>query len=415
MNTNRATGNPKIRLWGLMAVTIVCTAASTTTAADWPRFRGPGARGVLHTGKNVGPILSAEQPAWQVPLVGRGASSPVTIAGRVFVTASGPAQDRLHVLCFDTETGRQLWHRQLWATGHTVVNPFSAVAASTPACAADRVIVQYSSNDVACFDFDGNLLWLRGLAYERPLLRNDVGMASSPAIVGQTVVVQADSRGDALVVGLDLNDGSTRWIRNRRKEALWSSPVPYPLDDSRTVVLVQSREALEAIDPQTGNTIASFGHFCDTVPSATWDDETIFLPAAGLYALRMVRPKEAMQELWFADRLSMGNASPAADGGEVYVIRNPGILVCADAESGRITAQIRLGGQFWASPVIVDDYFYAVNYEGTVFVVKRGDRPEKIGEFSWESNILASPAADETGIYLRSDRFLVKLPYPEGN
>ncbi|RMF93112.1 MAG: pyrrolo-quinoline quinone [Planctomycetota bacterium] len=403
----------KVTLWVPAAIAIAAMAASPTSATDWPRFRGPGGRGVLQTGKSVGPILSAEHPSWKVPLVGRGASSPVTIAERVFVTASGPAQDRLHVLCFDSQTGKELWHRQLWATGHTIVNPFSAVAASTPACVADRVVVQYSSNDVACFDFDGNLLWLRGLAFERPLLRNDVGMASSPAIVGETVVIQADSRGDALLVGLDLNDGSTRWIRDRQKEAMWSSPIPYPVDGSKTVVLVQSREALEAIDPRTGKTIANFGHFCDTIPTATWEGETIFLPAAGLYALRAPQGGETMEELWFTERLSMGNASPAADAGRVYVIRNPGILACADAQSGRVTTQIRLGGRFWASPVIVDDYLYAVNYEGTVFVVRLGEKPEKVGEFTWESNILASPAADESGLYLRSDRFLVKLPYPE--
>ena len=50
----------------------------------------------------------------------------------------------------------------------------------------------YSSNDLACMDLDGNLLWYRGLAYDRPKAGNDVGMSSSPVVANGIVVAQVE-------------------------------------------------------------------------------------------------------------------------------------------------------------------------------------------------------------------------------
>src|SRR5262249_4572059 len=89
---------------------VLLLAAVLSFAADWPQFRGPGGTGVspekgLPT--HWGP---SENVRWKIALPGRGVSCPVIAAGRVYVTAcSGYQQRRLHVLCFDETTGRQLW------------------------------------------------------------------------------------------------------------------------------------------------------------------------------------------------------------------------------------------------------------------------------------------------------------------
>ena len=166
------------------------------SGADWRQFRGPDSSGVSGEKKLPTHLGAKENLAWKAPLPGTGPSGPIVVAGRVFVTAAtGPHQERLHLLAFDAATGKLRWHRQLSATGQTVCNPFGGVAIPTPASDGKRVFAFYSSNDLACFDLDGNLLWFRGLAYERPLTRNDVGMGSSPLVVGDTVVVQMEEPG----------------------------------------------------------------------------------------------------------------------------------------------------------------------------------------------------------------------------
>ena len=87
----------------------------TVVAADWLQFRGAGSNSV--TADAAPPQKWSEKEiAWKVPLPGRGPSSPIVVGDRVVVTcSSGVNQDRLHVLCFDTGSGKPLWERQFWA------------------------------------------------------------------------------------------------------------------------------------------------------------------------------------------------------------------------------------------------------------------------------------------------------------
>src|SRR5665213_1602762 len=101
-----------------IAFCLAFIALFTLTGADWTQFRGTDTSGVS-TDTNV-PTSIGENIAWTVELPGRGLSGPIVVGQRVFLTASsGYQQDRLHVLCFDAASGKQLWERQFWATGRT--------------------------------------------------------------------------------------------------------------------------------------------------------------------------------------------------------------------------------------------------------------------------------------------------------
>src|SRR5204863_4591375 len=101
----------------LLSAVALLAAVGLARAGDWPQFRGPGMAGVAdETGlpERWGP---ADNVRWTAALPGRGVSSPVVVGDRVFLTAcSGMNQTRLHVLCFDADSGRKLWERQFWAT-----------------------------------------------------------------------------------------------------------------------------------------------------------------------------------------------------------------------------------------------------------------------------------------------------------
>ena len=96
------------------------------------------------------------------------------------------------------------------------------MADNTPASDGHRVYAFYSSNDLAAFDLDGNLQWFRGLASENPSMRNDVGMASSPLVLGDVVIVQCENQGESFIMGLDTVSGKTVWRRPRDHTAIWS-------------------------------------------------------------------------------------------------------------------------------------------------------------------------------------------------
>lgn len=386
-----------------------CLGWGLAGADDCPGFRGGPATGVLRGGEDIPPVLSPEkQLLWKAQLPGPGPSSPIIVGNKVIVTAAvGYRQDELHVLCFDSKTGRQNWDFRFWATGSTVCNPFGGVAASTPVSDGKHIVALFSSNDLVCLDLDGRPLWFRALGFERPLLRNDVGMASSPVIVDGTVVVQAESLLDAIVCGLDIKTGRTSWLIERPKQALWCTPIAVRAG-SQTVVLLQSRKDFQAISPQTGQTVFAYDHWCDTVSSAAASEGFVALPAAGIHALRLVASPAGFEQLWISDRLRCGNTSPLVWKNKIYLIKEPNIFACADGASGEILKQLRLRGSFWASPLLVGRHIYAVNYEGNVFVLALDEAglPTLAGQWDLESAVLASPGSDGEQLYFRTQRSL---------
>ncbi len=230
--------------------------SSFLLAADWLQFRGGDAGGAAAMA-DLPITWSAETNqhiAWKVPLPGKGVSGPIVVGGKILLTASsGFKQDRLHVLCFDAASGENLWERQFWATGRTLCHPTSAVAAPTPASDGRRVFAFFSSNDLACLDLEGNLLWYRGLSFDYPHAGNDVGMASSPVVVDETVVVQIENQDDSFAAGLDAATGETRWRHDRDPLANWSSPVAVRSNDGKgDLVLVTSSNKTTAYEPRTG-------------------------------------------------------------------------------------------------------------------------------------------------------------------
>lgn len=345
--------------------------------------------------------------------MGKGVSGPIVVGKKVFVTASSGAvvQDRLHVLCFDTESGKQLWHRQFWATGRCFHHPTSANAAPTPASDGERVFAFFSSNDLVCLDLDGNLQWYRGLGYDFPKAGNDVGMSSSPVVAGGAVVVQIENQGDSFAAGLDVLTGETLWREARKPSANWASPALLKDASGKEAVLLQSPGVLTAHEPRTGKQVWKFDAQCSIIPSATAVKDRIFLPAKGLTLLEADASSTSPTMAWESNRLAPGNASPVIVGDQIYVLSKAGVLACGDGKTGEVRWQQRLSGTFWATPVVAGDHLYCVNQEGKCYVVKLSDekpatdpQANELGE-----QVLSSPAVSDNGLFIRTEKHLWKI------
>ena len=116
-----------------------------------------------------------------------------------------------------------------------------------------------------------------------------------------------------------------------------------------------------------------------------------------------------MKPLWYQDRLRSDNCSPVVQGPRAYVVKPPGILMCADTADGKMLWQLRLKGPFWATPVLADGRLYCVNHDGLVQVVELGDEGKLSGTSQIDEAVLASPAIADGAIYLRSNANLWKI------
>ena len=93
-----------------LAMILALTLSLTLSAEEWSQFRGPAGTGISED-KGLPTEWSKDKGIkWKTALPARGVSCPVVFGDRVYITcSSGKRDDRLHVLCFDATTGKQLW------------------------------------------------------------------------------------------------------------------------------------------------------------------------------------------------------------------------------------------------------------------------------------------------------------------
>ncbi|MFM7846271.1 MAG: PQQ-binding-like beta-propeller repeat protein [Planctomycetota bacterium] len=400
------------RFFGLLLIPSLCLASF---GADWAQFRGPGGASYAPQVKLPTTWKEGENVAWKVPLPGRGPASPIVVGKQVIVTCSaGPIQDRLFVVSYDAATGKQQWQRQFWATGRTYSHPDSANAAPTPTSDGQRIYAFFSSNDLICLDLAGNLLWYRGLAYDYPKAGNDVGMSSSPVVVGDTVVVQVENFGDSFAAGLDAATGETRWRLPRKASSNWASPAVLKQPGGRELVLLQSAGILTAHDPRTGDQVWQYEAPCQTIPSVVAVDGRVYIPTNGITALD-IGDSSAPQQAWHVDKLTASGASPMIADGRVYTLNNVGVLVSVDAKTGKDLQQMRIGGRYWATPVIAGQHMYCIDQDGKARILKLADgKAELVGEAEFGEKIQGSPAVADQALFVRSDKHLWKISSSAG-
>lgn len=382
--------------------------------ADWLNFRGPNGSGHAPDIATSPKTLSTETLAWKVALPGRGLGSPIIVGDKVFVTAaSGPEQQQLHVLCFAAKDGAPLWERRFWATGRTMSHSKTNVAAPTPASDGERIYALYSSNDLLCLDLEGNLVWIRGLTLDYPNASNSLGMASSPIVVGDTLVAQIENDSESFAAGFDLLTGINKWKLDRPKSANWTSPTVLEKDGERIVAL-QSGEGVTGLVPATGSAVFQVPGGASTIPSAAAVGDELFIPSNGLTVVKVGASGEQPATIWNQKNQRPGTASPLVVGDKLFLINNAGVITCANRGSGEVVWETRLKGPFSGSPVAgADGLLYIFSESGVGQVIDPSkEKDQVVSEIELGETILSTPSLDDGAVYIRSDGHLWRFGKP---
>ncbi len=395
------------RVPGLLAGIMVLTVTSVTrlSAEDWTQFRG--GQGGVSDEKTLPVEWSATKNLrWKVALPGRGLSSPIIVGKRVFVTAcTGYQQRRLHVLCFDVSDGTKLWERQFLATGSTQCHPTTNMAAPTPVSDGNAVYALFATGDLAALDTEGTLLWYRSLAGDYPDISNQVGLAASPTLWKNVLLLPMENAGESFAAGIDTKTGKNLWKVARPRGINWVSPL-VATQGGQTAAIFQTGEEVSAFDPLTGKVLWQLtDRRVSSVASPTQGEGMIFIPGSEFLALRPGKEGGQPEQLWKSPKLSTGYTSPVYYQGKIYGLTSIG-LGCLDARTGKSLWVERLEKPFWATPVIADGKAYIANEKGLVVVLKLGDQPTILARNEMEDKFLATPAIGAGSLFLRSDKYL---------
>src|SRR5688572_19995379 len=110
----------RLRLMTTPIARIVMTILASSTLAlsnEWPQFRGPGGLGTGKARDLPATWSDEENVVWKAPLPGAGASSPIALGDKLYLTSySGYGRDvetkgdmkdlRLHLVCVSAKDGK---------------------------------------------------------------------------------------------------------------------------------------------------------------------------------------------------------------------------------------------------------------------------------------------------------------------
>ncbi len=391
-------------------------------AEDWPEFRGPTGQG-LSNAKDLPVRWSAtENVAWKVALPGAGWSSPVLVNDRLYITtattAEGTKSLTLNVLCLSARDGKSLWSTEVFhPQDGSSLHRKNGYASPTPIVRDGRLYAHFGHLGTACLNLDGRVLW-RQTSLNYPSMHGNGG---SPALTADSLIFSCDGVTKPEVVALDKNTGEVRWRSPRHND-----PVPKKFSFS-TPLLITHNGRPELISPGAGGTYAydpatgrllwkvSTGNGFSVVPRPVFAHGLLFVNTdydfPKLFAIRPGGEGDvtASHLAWQTGRGAPSTPSALVVGEEVYFVSDAGVATCANAKTGEVLWNERLGGGFSASPVFGDGRIYFQNEEGVGYVVKAGPRFELLAKNELGERTLASYAVADRALFIRTAENLFKI------
>jgi outer membrane protein assembly factor BamB len=464
----------------LIAVFFVVVIAPVMTQSDkptqWPRFRGPNSNPVSDHPNLPLSWSKTENVEWVADVPGAGWSSPVVWGNRVFLTAAtsdkpmkqpalgvdysneylaelrkkGLSQEEINkklyerdrempheiiislmLYCYDLESGKLVWERQLYkgqpAGGRHSKNSF---ASETPTTDGERVYVYLTDYGLFAYDFEGKQSWATPLEFHATT--RDWGTGASAALHKDRLFVLNDNEEQSFVAAFDTRTGKELWrtprtVQPARKTG-WSTPFVWE-NRVRTelvtlgpaVVISYGLDGRELwrLDRMGGVAIQSPFAWHDllfvTSGSGADDNKPIVAVRAG--GTGNITPPDAETKseyvVWY-DRLAGGTylPTPVIYRNALYVLNDKGIFSRRNAETGERTYQARVApvaATFTASPWAYNGHVFALSEEGDTFVVEAGDQFRFVRVNSLDDFSMATPAIAGDRLIIRTQHRLYSI------
>ncbi len=392
--------------------------------SDWPEFRGPAGEGRYEK-----PLPTEWGPdknvAWKQALPGKGWSSPVVAAGKIYLTTAVPVGEKdgkelsLRTLCLDAANGKILWDQEVFQEGAKApaVHGKNSHASPTPLVRDGRVYVHFGHQGTACLDLDGKVIWTNTDLKYAPVHGN----GGSPVLVDDALIFSCDGGSNPFVAALNKADGKLLWKTDRNlgksQTFSFSTPLVITVKDKKQVVSPASNGVC-AYDPATGKEIWRVNYTgYSVIPRPAFSQGLVILSTGFMQAkLLAVRPDgegdvTKTHVAWTLAKNAPHTPSPLVVGDELYLVSDAGTVSCLDPKTGAAHWQKDLGDRlkFSASPIYADGKVYLQSEKGVGVVLKAGKLFEVLAKNDLGEDSLASYAAADGALFIRTEQHLYRI------
>ena len=434
---------------GILVTMIIGLQAEET--ANWPQFRGSGARGVAK-GKGLPTTWSTtENVKWCVPVPGRGWSSPVIWGDKVFLSSAistgkektvkkglyfggneqtpSPNQHRWMIYCFSFESGEKLWEQEANVgkplTPRHIKNNY---APETQVTDGNLIYTYFADQGLFANDLDGELKWKRKMkAYKT---RYNWGSAASPALHDDFIYILNDNEQNSFVEAIDKNTGETSWRRDRNEKSNWSTPFvwenslrteiitigtgktrSYGLDGTLLWELVADMSSITIATPFTAHGLlyVTSGYVGDKHKPIY----AIQPGGKGTINLKKNRPVDK-SIVWRQPNAAPYNPSTLVYKDLLYVLYDFGFLACFNAKTGeeiysKVRVRERQRTPFTASPWAYNNKVFCLSEDGDCFVYKAGRKNELLHINKLDELCMATPGIARGSLFIRTASKLYRI------
>ena len=338
-------------------------------APEWPGFRGADRDGLVR-GVHIATDWSRTAPLelWRRP-IGPGWSS-FAVDGRFIYTQEQRGDEEI-VSSYELSTGAPVWmHRDAARFWESNGGPGPR---GTPTLHGGRVYTFGATGILNALDArDGSVVWSRNAASDTGKRIPDWGFASSPLVVGDSVIVATAG----VLAAYDLAAGTPRWIGAKGGWG-YSSPQLATIGGVEQIVLLNGAGAI-GVDPADGALLWTHEWPGDGIvqPVVLAQSDVLIgsgsgMSSVGLRRVAVVRGPAGwnVEERWTTSRLKPYFNDFVVHEGHAFGF-DGSILACVDLADGERTWK---GGRYGHGQIVLlpeQDLLLVLSEEGEVALVR---------------------------------------------
>ncbi len=353
--------------------------ADAAQTSSWPGFRGQDRQGIYRGAIRVS--WEGLVPMWKKP-IGGGRSSFAVADGRAFTVEQ--RQRNEVVAAYDVMTGRELW-TSTWPDRFSQWMGGGEGPRATPAWADGFVFALGAKGELRCLDAaSGRLVWRTNILQDAGAKNLRWGMAASPLIAGDAVIVLPGGSAGRSVAAYDRRTGKRLWTALDDQQA-YVAPMQVTLLGVPQFLIVTAKR-LVGLSLDRRDVLWEFpwatDHDANAAQPIVIGDQRVFYSSgygtgAVVVELTKAGDRFAVREVWRNIRMKNRQSSSVLHDGFIYGL-DEGILACLDAATGEVKWK---GGRYGHGQVLLaGDHLVVITEEGDLVLVAA--TPEKLRELA---------------------------------